>query len=50
LDSEIEITERIIQERDEDLEGLERSILEVNEIFRDLGTIVHEQQFLFGNY
>jgi syntaxin 7 len=48
LDSQIVINERVIQEREEDLQGLERSILEVNEIFRDLGTIVHEQQFLLG--
>lgn len=49
IDSQIIINERIIQERDQDLEGLERSILEVNEIFRDLGTIVHDQQYLLGN-
>lgn len=44
----IVINERIIQERDQDLLGLERSIAEVNEIFRDLGTLVNEQQYLLG--
>lgn len=50
LDVQIEINENIIAEREQDLVGLERSILEVNEIFRDLGTLVNEQQFLLGIY
>ncbi|KAJ3318352.1 Syntaxin-7 [Boothiomyces sp. JEL0866] len=49
LDVQIEINENIIAEREQDLVGLERSILEVNEIFRDLGTLVNEQQFLLDN-
>jgi syntaxin 7 len=48
LDQQIEINEKIIEDREQDLQGLERSIAEVNEIFRDLGTLVHEQQYLFG--
>jgi hypothetical protein len=48
LDQQIEINERIIADREQDLEGLERSIAEVNEIFRDLGSLVHEQQYLLG--
>lgn len=32
------------------MQGLERSIAEVNEVFRDLGAIVSEQQFLVGKY
>lgn len=46
----LEINERIIAEREEDLMGLEQSIAEVNEIFRDLGTLVNEQQYLLGTW
>ncbi|KAI8901144.1 t-SNARE [Globomyces pollinis-pini] len=49
LELQIQHNEILIQEREGDLEGLERSILEVNEIFRDLGTIVNEQQYLIDN-
>jgi syntaxin 7 len=49
LDAQIELNEKIIADREQDLAGLERSIVEVNEIFRDLGTLVHEQQFLLDN-
>ncbi len=48
LDEQVELNERIIAEREEDLIGLEKSIVEVNEIFRDLGSLVHEQQYLLG--
>jgi t-SNARE complex subunit (syntaxin) len=47
--AKIVLNERIIDERDQDLLGLERSIAQVNEIFRDLGTLVNEQQYLLGN-
>ncbi|KAJ3330217.1 hypothetical protein HDU91_003649, partial [Kappamyces sp. JEL0680] len=46
FDHQIELNERIIAEREEDLQGLEQSIAEVNEIFRDLGSLVNEQQYL----
>ncbi|KXS10681.1 t-SNARE [Gonapodya prolifera JEL478] len=49
LDNEIEYNDAIIAEREEDLKQIETSILEVNEIFRDLGTIVHEQQYMLDN-
>lgn len=44
----IDLNEKIIVEREEDLVGLERSIAEVNEIFRDLGMLVNDQQYLLG--
>ena len=50
LESQIQINETIILERELDLVNLEQSIAEVNEIFRDLGTLVNEQQFLLGNH
>ncbi|KAJ3300611.1 SNAP receptor [Borealophlyctis nickersoniae] len=49
LDNEIDYNESLITEREEDLKDIERSILEVNEIFRDLGTLVHEQGHLLDN-
>ncbi|TPX64352.1 hypothetical protein SpCBS45565_g05956 [Spizellomyces sp. 'palustris'] len=49
LDNEIEFNEALIAEREEDLKGIEQSIAEVNEIFRDLGTLVHEQQYMLDN-
>lgn len=48
LETQIQINETIILERELDLVNLETSIAEVNEIFRDLGTLVNEQQFLLG--
>ncbi|KAI9333257.1 t-SNARE [Obelidium mucronatum] len=49
LDMEVEYNESLIQEREQDLQNIERSIIEVNEIFRDLGTIVGEQQFMLDH-
>ncbi|TPX60040.1 hypothetical protein PhCBS80983_g02067 [Powellomyces hirtus] len=49
LDNEIEFNDALIIEREQDLKGIEQSIAEVNEIFRDLGTMVHEQQYMLDN-
>lgn len=49
LTEEIHFNSRLIEERDEDIRGIERSVIEVNEIFRDLGALVHEQQGLLDN-
>jgi hypothetical protein len=46
--SEIEFNERLIEEREKEIQGIEQSILELNEIFRDLGTMVTEQGLLLG--
>ncbi|KAI9091023.1 t-SNARE, partial [Phlyctochytrium arcticum] len=49
VDTDIEFNEALISEREEDLREIEKSIVEVNEIFRDLGTLVHEQQYMLDN-
>ena len=50
LEHEIELNEALVTEREEELVNIEQSIHEVNEIFRDLGTLVNEQQYLLGNH
>jgi len=47
-DSEISFTEQLIEEREAEIQGIEQGILELNEIFRDLGTIVTEQGAKIG--
>ncbi|KAI8344456.1 t-SNARE [Chlamydoabsidia padenii] len=53
LDNEIEYNEGLITEREEEIQGIEQGITELNEIFRDLGTLVNEQdsgiQSIYGN-
>ena len=49
LDREIEYSEAVIAEREHDIVEIEQAIHEVNEIFRDLGAIVNEQQGMFDN-
>ncbi|KAI9033271.1 t-SNARE, partial [Hyaloraphidium curvatum] len=49
LDYEIEYNESLIAERERDIKEIEKSIVEVNEIFRDLGTMVNEQQYMLDN-
>lgn len=46
---ELDINEQLIAQREQDLIGLEKSIQDVSEIFRDLGVLVHEQQYLLDN-
>ena len=48
LDTEIEYNESLIVEREQSIIEIEQSIYEVNEIFRDLGTLVNDQQGLIG--
>lgn len=49
LDNQIEFNEALINERDAELREIEASIGQVNEIFRDLGALVHDQGHLLGN-
>lgn len=49
LDHEIEYNAAIIQEREEGIKQVEATILEVNEMFRDLGALVHDQGHLLDN-
>lgn len=41
--SEVEFQESLIIEREEEIRGIEQGITELNEIFRDLGTMVSQQ-------
>lgn len=47
-DSELEFQEALIEEREVEIRGIETGIHELHEIFRDLGTIVSEQQSMLG--
>src|SRR5579862_5803073 len=49
-DSEIAFNEQMIEEREQEIQGIEQGILELNEIFRDLGTIVTEQGAKIGTF
>ncbi|KAH8549462.1 t-SNARE [Umbelopsis sp. PMI_123] len=53
LDNEIEYNEALITEREGEIQEIEQGITELNEIFRDLGTLVNEQetgiQSIYGN-
>ncbi|KAI9030666.1 t-SNARE [Phycomyces nitens] len=53
LDNEIEYNEVLISEREGEIQGIEQGITELNEIFRDLGMLVNEQesgiQSIYGN-
>lgn len=42
-DAEVEYQEQLIQEREGEIEEIEQGITELNEIFRDLATIVTDQ-------
>ncbi|KZV39783.1 syntaxin-22-like, partial [Dorcoceras hygrometricum] len=43
LDNEIAFNEAIIDERDQGIQEIQQQIGEVNEIFKDLAVLVHEQ-------
>ncbi|EPS44013.1 hypothetical protein H072_1997 [Dactylellina haptotyla CBS 200.50] len=46
--SDVDFQESIIQEREEEIRDIEEGITQLNEIFRDLGTMVTEQGSLVG--
>ncbi|KAH7315038.1 hypothetical protein KP509_21G031200 [Ceratopteris richardii] len=48
LDNEIIFNEALIEERDQGIREIQQQIGEVNEIFRDLAVLVHEQGILIG--
>ncbi|GAA99173.1 uncharacterized protein L969DRAFT_378868 [Mixia osmundae IAM 14324] len=48
-ESELGFQEALIEEREGEIREIESGIHELNEIFRDLGTIVHEQQSMIDN-
>ncbi|KAI1292437.1 hypothetical protein EDD11_008734, partial [Mortierella claussenii] len=43
VDNELEYNESMITQREDEIREIERGITELNEIFRDLGSMVHEQ-------
>ncbi|KAG0243419.1 t-SNARE [Mortierella sp. GBAus27b] len=43
VDNELEYNESMITQREEEIRDIEQGITELNEIFRDLGSMVHEQ-------
>jgi hypothetical protein len=47
---ELAYQESLIQEREGDIREIETGIHELAEIFRDLGTLVHEQGGMLGRY
>ncbi|BGP15596.1 hypothetical protein JCM10213_004113 [Rhodosporidiobolus nylandii] len=48
-DSDIEFQEQLIQEREGEIAQIEQGITELNQIFKDLGQIVGEQQSMVDN-
>lgn len=50
LDNEIAFNEAIIDERDQGIQDIQQQIGEVNEIFKDLAVLVHEQGTIIGKW
>lgn len=50
LDNEISFNEAIIEEREQGIQEIQQQIGEVNEIFKDLAVLVHEQGVMIGKY
>jgi hypothetical protein len=48
LDNEIVFNEAIIEERDQGIQEVQHQITEVNEIFKDLAVLVHDQGAMIG--
>jgi hypothetical protein len=46
--SEIEFNEQLIEEREQEIQGIEMGINELNEVFKDLATIIVEQGTVLG--
>lgn len=49
METEISFNEAIIEEREQGIKEIQQQIGEVNEIFKDLSVLVHEQGTLIGN-
>ena len=48
IDNEIAYNEAIIEEREQGIKEIQQQITEVNEIFKDLAVLVHEQGIIIG--
>ena len=49
LDNEIIFNEAIIEEREQGIQEIQQQIDQVNEIFKDLAVLVHDQGVVIGN-
>ena len=50
MDNEIVFNEAIIEEREQGIHEIQQQIGEVNEIFKDLAVLVHEQGSMIGKF
>lgn len=50
LESEIVFNEAIIEEREQSIQDIQQQIDEVNEVFKDLVTLVHAQGVIIGKF
>lgn len=48
MDNEITFNEAVIEEREQGIQEIQHQIGEVNEIFKDLAILVHEQGAMIG--
>ena len=48
LDNEIVFNEAIIEEREQGIQEIQQQIGQVNEIFKDLALLVHDQGVVIG--
>lgn len=50
MDNEIAFNQATIEERDQGIREIQQQIGEVNQIFKDLAVLVHEQGTMIGNH
>lgn len=50
MDTEIVFNEAIIEEREQGIQETQQQISEVNEIFKDLAVLVHDQGAMIGKF
>lgn len=48
LENEREFNDALIHDREMGIKQIETAVMEVNEIFTDLASLVHEQGFMIG--
>lgn len=48
LENEISFNEAVIEEREQGIQEVQQQIVEVNEIFKDLAVLVHDQGAMIG--
>lgn len=49
MENDIAFNEALIEEREQGIQEIQQQIGEVNEIFKDLALLVHEQGTMIGN-